>query len=59
MLFAIKDEGLTLIAHTSISMKSSTGLPALTSNITRRGFFNTLASSLMDHAPMTLVPVVV
>ena len=37
-------------------MKSSTGWPALTSIITRRGFLSFLTISSIECAPMTLVP---
>ena len=37
-------------------MKSSTGLPAWTRSITRRGFFNSLISSSIEWAPMIFVP---
>jgi hypothetical protein len=40
----------------SFSIKLSTGWPALTINITRRGLFRTLASSSSECVPTTCVP---
>ena len=42
--------------HTSLAIKSSTACPALTSNITRLGFFSLETISSRECAPMTLVP---
>lgn len=41
---------------TSCAMKSSTAEPALTSIMTRLGFFNLDTISSIDLAPMTFVP---
>ena len=40
----------------SFSMKSSTGWPAFTSSITRRGRFNAATSSSRECVPMMVMP---
>ena len=43
-------------ALSRVSMKSSTGLPAMTSNIMRRGFLSLATNSSMLCAPTMLLP---